>query len=203
MTRSGATPPGGGALSPVIATFPRFCTALCTITFRPLCQDKLFILSCFMRDDASPHVMHASSCVCVCIRHAYTPTHSWCVSYPMGYPPIRIGTYMYVWPCTHTAWGTYPLCVPTRTYHCVCTYVYVQVPVLPTHALGPTRMGVYEGVPIRDPLCWVAFAALPCSVSPPPPLCPLLLRGGAGAGAQRCWAPRRPSWGPQRRSKRF
>lgn len=180
MTRSGATPPGGGALSPVIATFPRFCTIHCITTFRPLCQDKFFIFFMFLCVYASSCVMHVSSCVYVCIHMmGTTPTHSRCVPYLMGYPPIHIGTYVYVCACTHTAWGTHPPCVPTCTYHCVYTYVYMQVPVLPAVRMGPcawasTREYLCGG------LCGGSRLRL-YRVASPPAVPPLLLRVCAGA----------------------
>ena len=122
---------------------------------------------------------------------------------------------MYV--CVRTQWGTRPPCVPTRTYHCVCTYVYRQVPVLPTVRRGLRAWVSTRGCLCGGPLWRVAFAALPCSVppsppSPPlPPLCPLYYewvpaRSALCASVRRCGAPRGPSEALadlQRRSKRF
>lgn len=64
----------------------------------------------------------------------------------VGYPPIHIGTYTYVCPPRTHSVGYRPTThVPTRTYHCVYTYVYMQVPVLPTHAIGLVRARVLRG----------------------------------------------------------
>ena len=100
-------------------------------------------------------MMYAASGVCMRLRdehHAYPPMP---MPMPMcrtrmGYPPIHIGTYTYVYPCTYTACGYPPShCVPTRTYHCVYTYTYMQVPVVPTHAQGLVCAWVLRGVPMR------------------------------------------------------
>ena len=55
----------------------------------------------------------------------------------MGYPPIHIGTYMYVCPSTNTAWGARTPHVYPHVRTAVYAYVYTQVAVLPTHAMGP------------------------------------------------------------------
>ena len=77
--------------------------------------------------------------------------------------------------------------VPTRTYHCVYTYAYMQVPVLPTHARGLVRGGYYEGY-LCGALLRIAVAAPPCSLTPAPshPPLHLILRERVPARERPC-----------------
>lgn len=76
-------------------------------------------------------IMHAYACACMM---GITPTHPCAV--PMGVPTH---THRYIHVCmsryVHSVGYPPTTHVPTRTYHCVYTYVYMQVPVLPTHAM--------------------------------------------------------------------
>lgn len=81
--------------------------------------------------------------------------------------------------------------VPTRTYHCVYTYVYMRVPVLPTQAVGLVYAWVLRGGTYAMGALWISCAVpLPCSVTLRLPAVPphvlrgavcALLRGGRAA----------------------
>lgn len=114
----------------------------------------------------------------------------------MGYPPIHIGTYMYVCLCTYTAWGIRP----PPVYPHVHTTVYIpmcicQVPVLPTHATvlvcawvlrGGTYAVVRYGFRVR------ARRVAPPSPPASPPSC--TTRERPRAAPRAVCAPLRDSW---------
>ena len=157
---------------------------------------------------------------CACMM-GITPTHSWCVTH-MGYPPIHIGTYMYVCPlCTHSA-GThhhtvYPhVHTPVYIPQCICRYLY-YLPMRVGLCAGALRGGAHVmgrcGFCVRlsrvasplTPRC-PASSSSRCVVAreclcvplrgPPMPLRGVLSRSEGLRASQRLsahWSPLRPS----------
>lgn len=138
----------------------------------------------------SHHHMHRHVYACACMM-GIAPTHL-CATTRMGYPPIHIGTYTYVCPlCTHSMGCPPTTRVPTRTYHCVYTYVYMWVPVIPTHAMGLVCAWVLRGAPMR----YLRGGSLlhVRRVAPPPPFA---LRYYGCVSARLCGAVGRPRGAP-------
>lgn len=126
--------------------------------------------------------MHRHAHACVHMMDI-TPTHP-CAVPIWGYPPIHIGTYTYVCLlCTHSVGYPPTTHVPTRTYHCAYTYVYMQVPVLLTRAMVLVCAWVLRGGTYVVGALRISCAAQPCSVTPS---LPALVTTSGCLGAARC-----------------